>query len=105
APPPARGPPHPPPRPPPGGPAPGPARAPAPPPGGEQERGQDPHPLAALFTSADDIGSPPDAPAAGTPAEAYEVVEAELLEDLDSGADGEDVIDVLEVHVPRGMER
>ncbi|MYW21435.1 DDE-type integrase/transposase/recombinase [Streptomyces sp. SID2955] len=78
---------------------------------GEQEAGQDPHPLVALFASADDTGSPPNAPAAGTPAEAYEVVQAELLDDLDSGADGddsyedgEDVIDVWEVHAPGGME-
>ncbi|GAA1542643.1 hypothetical protein GCM10009730_59610 [Streptomyces albidochromogenes] len=77
--------------------------------GGEQEGGQNLHPLAALFADADDTGSPPDAPAAGTPAEAYEVVEAELLKGLDSGADdgsyedGEDVIDVWEERTPGGM--
>jgi transposase InsO family protein len=52
--------------------------------------GQAPHPLAALFPDDGD-GSPPDASTAGTPAAAYEVVEAELLDDLDpEGAEGDE---------------
>ncbi|MEU5548002.1 transposase [Streptomyces sioyaensis] len=77
---------------------------------GEQEGGQTPHPLAALFVPADGTGGPPDASAPETPTEAHEVVEAELLDDLDSGADdddsyedGEDVIDVWEEHTSGGM--
>ncbi|WP_251060719.1 hypothetical protein [Streptomyces sp. ISL-100] len=77
--------------------------------GGEPEGGQAPHPLAALFVPADVTDGPPDASATGTPAEAHEVVDAELLDDLDSVTDGddsyedgEDVIDVWEA--PEGME-
>ncbi|MFF1284508.1 hypothetical protein [Streptomyces sp. NPDC058299] len=52
--------------------------------------GQAPHPLAALFPDDGD-GSPPDASTAGTPAAAYEVVEAELLDDLDpEGEEGDE---------------
>lgn len=50
------------------------------------DNGQAPHPLAALFPDDGD-GSPPDAPKAETPAVAYEVVEAELLDDLDPDGD------------------
>ncbi|MGW0963641.1 hypothetical protein ACWD4K_32560 [Streptomyces gelaticus] len=76
-------------------------------PGGEQEGGQDPHPLAALFVLTEAAGGEPDASTTGTPAEEHEVVEAELLEDLSSGMDSddcdEDVIDVWEVRMPDGM--
>ncbi|MFD5111930.1 hypothetical protein ACFWNG_06395 [Streptomyces sp. NPDC058391] len=51
--------------------------------------GQAPHPLAALFPDDGD-DSPPDASATGTSAAAYEVVEAELLDDLDPDGDGGD---------------
>ncbi|MFE7314253.1 transposase [Streptomyces sp. NPDC057555] len=54
---------------------------------GRPGSGQVPHPLAALF-SYDGDGSPPDASTTGTPAVPYEVVEAELLDDL--GPDGDD---------------
>ncbi|MFD7168450.1 transposase [Streptomyces violascens] len=72
--------------------------APAPPPalpsgtGGAEPSasGQTPHPLAALFPD-DGEGSPPDASAAGAPAAADEVVEAELLDDFDpDGGDGDE---------------
>ncbi|WP_062218300.1 hypothetical protein [Streptomyces sp. NBRC 109706] len=54
------------------------------------DSGQAPHPLAALFPDDGD-GSPPDASAAGAPAAAYKVVEAELLDDLDpDGDDGDE---------------
>lgn len=76
--------------------------------GGEQEDGQAPHPLATLFAPAAACGLGDDS-ATGTPAETDEVVEAELLDDLDSGADDdsyedvEDVIDVWEEDTPGGM--
>jgi hypothetical protein len=60
------------------------------------DSGQAPHPLAALFPDDGD-GSPPDAPTAGTPAAAYEVVEAELLDDLDPDGDDGDEDDVWEM--------
>ena len=53
------------------------------------DSGQAPHPLAALFPDDGD-GSPPDASATGTPAAIYEVVEAELLDDLDPDGDDSD---------------
>ncbi|MER7408364.1 transposase [Streptomyces sp. NPDC000070] len=54
------------------------------------DSGQAPHPLAALFPDDGD-DSPPDASAAGTSAAAYEVIEAELLDDLDpDGDDGDE---------------
>lgn len=78
--------------------------------GGEQEAGHGPHPLAALFADSSASCGPSDDSACGTPADAHEVVDAEFLEDLGSGThgddsyeDGEDVIDVWEVHTPGGM--
>ncbi len=53
------------------------------------DSGQTPHPLAALFPDDGD-DSPPDASATGTPAAIYEVVEAELLDDLDPDGDDSD---------------
>ncbi|MEV7384121.1 hypothetical protein [Streptomyces lydicus] len=73
----------------------------------QQESRQDPHPLAALFVPADGTGNLPGVSVTGTLAEAHEVVEAELLDDLDSAADGddsgEDGEDVIDVHTPGGM--
>ncbi|MEV8047678.1 DDE-type integrase/transposase/recombinase [Streptomyces griseoluteus] len=61
-----------------------------------QGGGQAPHPLAALFPDDGD-DSPPDASAAVTPEVAYEVVEAELLDDLDPDGDDGDEDDVWEM--------
>ncbi|WP_329453790.1 hypothetical protein [Streptomyces sp. NBC_01497] len=60
------------------------------------DNGQAPHPLAALFPDNGD-SSPPDAPTAETPAVAYEVVEAELLDDLDPDGDDGAEDDVWEM--------
>ncbi|MEU5192164.1 transposase [Streptomyces klenkii] len=60
------------------------------------DNGQAPHPLAALFPDDGD-GSLPDASTAATPAAAYEVVEAELLDNLDPDGDDEDEDDVWEM--------
>ncbi|MGW2142181.1 transposase [Streptomyces sp. NPDC001773] len=90
-------------------PAPAPAALPARA-GGEPDGGQAPHPLEALFVAAETAGIPPDASGTGTPGEAHEVVEAELLDEPGSGADddsyedGDDVIDVWEEHMPGDME-
>ncbi|MET8861092.1 hypothetical protein ABZW95_33700, partial [Streptomyces sp. NPDC004579] len=77
--------------------------------GGEQEGGQAPHPLAALFADANASFGPSGDSAPGTPANGHEVVDAELLGDLGSGADGddsyedgEDVIDAWEVDTSKG---
>lgn len=78
--------------------------------GGEQDGVQAPHPLEALFVAADTPGGLPDAPGSGTPDEAHEVVEAELLDesgpdsDDDSYEDADDVIDAWEEHMPGGMQ-
>lgn len=77
--------------------------------GAPHEDGQDaPHPLEALFP-ADDTSDRADTSAAGTaadPYEAYEVIDAELL-DLDhdgQGDDGdEDGDEVWEIQTPGGM--
>ncbi|WP_392748951.1 hypothetical protein [Streptomyces sp. LN590] len=89
-------------------PAPAPAALPARA-GGEQDGGQAPHPLEALFVAADTAGVPPDASGTGTPGEAHEVVEAELLDEPGSGADDDsyedgDDMDVWEEHMPGDME-
>ncbi|MFJ8902946.1 transposase [Streptomyces sp. NPDC102370] len=60
------------------------------------DSGQTPHPLAGLFPDDGD-GSRPQAPTAEVPAAAYEVVEAELLDDLDPDSDDEAEDDVWEM--------
>jgi hypothetical protein len=60
------------------------------------DSGQTPHPLAGLFPDDGD-GSRPQAPAAEVPGAAYEVVEAELLDDLDPDSDDEAEDDVWEM--------
>ncbi|MCX4878094.1 transposase [Streptomyces sp. NBC_00847] len=60
------------------------------------DSGQTPHPLAGLF-SDDGDGSRPQAPTAEVPAAAYEVVEAELLDDLDPDSDDEAEDDAWEM--------
>ncbi|MFG3187109.1 hypothetical protein [Streptomyces nigra] len=63
---------------------------------GPPDSGQVPHPLAALFPEDGD-GSGSGAATAEVPAATYEVVEAELLDDLDPDGDGEDGDYVWEV--------
>ncbi|MFF3904331.1 hypothetical protein [[Kitasatospora] papulosa] len=60
------------------------------------DSGQTPHPLAGLFPDDGD-GSRPQAPTAEVPAAAYEVVEAELVDDLDPDSDDEAEDDVWEM--------
>ncbi|WP_239771557.1 transposase [Streptomyces sp. CL12-4] len=63
---------------------------------GQVNGGRDPHPLEGLFVPADATDPSPDAFAAEPPTEEHEVVEAELLDDFDPGADGEDAVEEWE---------